>query len=118
MQYLLVMYGDQKAQANLTPEQMAATHQEYVRFDESLRKSVQVLSNIGLAPTSAATTVRFKNGKVVTSDGPFAETKEQLFGYYLIEAKDLDEAILWAGKMPNLPGGGSVEVRPVWTAKQ
>ena len=55
---------------------------------------------------------------MVTSHGPFAETKEQLFGYYLIDAKDLDEAIQWAGKMPRLAFGGSVEVRPLWTFEQ
>lgn len=118
MEYLLAFYGDEKALANIPPEKQAATQQEWFKFDQALRKSVKVVSNSGLQPTSNATTVRIKNGKLVTSDGPFAETKEQLFGFYLIEAKDLDEAILWAGKMPNLPGGGSVEVRPVWTFKQ
>jgi hypothetical protein len=60
-----------------------------------------------------ATTIRVKDGQTITSDGPFAETKEQMGGYYLIDAKDLDEALEWATKMANLPGGGAVEVRPI-----
>ena len=118
MQYLLTIYGDEKAQANIPPEQQAAGVQEWFKFDEMLRKSATVVSGGGLQPTSSATTIRFKNGKMITSDGPFAETKEQLGGYYLIEAKDLDDAIHWAGKMPNLPFGGSVEVRPVQVYEQ
>ena len=116
MKYLLAMYIDEKAQATVPREQLLADRQEWVDFDSMLRKSVTVVSNSGLQPTSSATTVRFKNGKVITSDGPFAETKEQLSGFWLIEAKDLDEAIQWAGKMPSLPKpwGGSVEVRPIW----
>jgi hypothetical protein len=118
MEYLLAFYEDEKALANIPPEQLAAEQQEWFKYDQSLRKSVKVVSNSGLQPTSAATTVRFKNGKMVTSDGPFAETKEQLFGFYLIDAKDLDEAIAWAGKMPHLSRGGSVEVRPKWVFEQ
>jgi len=118
MQYLLTLYGDEKAYANLPPEQLAANQEEWSKFNEMLGKSVTLVSAAGLQPTASATTVRLKNGKVVTSDGPFAETKEQLFGYYLIDAKDLDEAIHWAGKMPRLAFGGSVEVRPLWTFEQ
>lgn len=111
MQYLLAIYGDESAQANVTPEQQEASMKEWFVFDEQLRTGVEVIGGEALHPTSTATTVRMKNGKLLTSDGPFAETKEQFGGYYLIEAKDLDEAIQWAGKMPNLPYGGSVEVR-------
>jgi hypothetical protein len=118
VEYLLAFYGDEKALANIPPEQLAADQQAWFKFDQALRTSVKVVSNSGLQPTSSATTVRLKNGKMVTSDGPFAETKEQLFGFYLIEAKDLDEAIAWAGKMPNLSRGGSVEVRPQWVFEQ
>ena len=74
---------------------------------------MKVISGNALQPTSAATTVRGKGGETVTSDGPFAETKEQLGGYYLIDASDLDEALAWAAKMPNIPSGGAVEVRPI-----
>ena len=65
-----------------------------------------------------ATTVRGKGGQTITSDGPFAETKEQLGGYYLIDVKDLDEALEWAAKMPNIPSGGAVEVRPIAVIEQ
>ena len=113
MQYLLAIYGDEKAMASATPEQVEAVMSEWFRFDEEVRKAVNVLGGNALQPTSTATTIRGEGGKAVTSDGPFAETKEQLGGYYLIDAEDLDQAIEWAGKMPNIPAGGSVEVRPV-----
>ena len=72
-----------------------------------------MLGGEALMPTATATTVRGKGGRTLISDGPFAETKEQLGGYYLIEAADLDEAIAWATKMPHMPDGGTVEVRPI-----
>ncbi len=118
MKYLLALYGDENAEANVPPEQQQAGLQEWFKIDEQIRKSVTVVSSEALHPTSTATTVRQQNGKVVRSDGPFAETKEQLGGYYLIDAKDLDEAIKWAGKMPNLLWGGSVEVRAVQVFEQ
>jgi hypothetical protein len=85
----------------------------WFQFDEEIHQALEVLAGKALHPTSTATTLRMKEGQVVSSDGPFAETKEQLGGFYLIEAADLDEAMKWAGKMPNLADGGSVEVRPV-----
>ena len=113
MEYLLTIYGDEKAMATMSQEEMGSIMAEWFKYDEELRKAVQVLSGNPLQPTATATTVRSKDGQVITSDGPFAETKEQLGGYYLIDAEDLDVAIEWAGKMPNIPGGGSVEVRPI-----
>ena len=113
MQYLLAIYGDETEFAGLSQEEIGGVMGAWYKYDEELRKSVKVIAGDALQPTSTATTVRFESGKTITSDGPFAETKEQLGGYYLIDAEDLDVAIEWAGKMPNLPSGGSVEVRPI-----
>jgi hypothetical protein len=95
------------------PEADAAKHfEEYVAFTEGIRRSGQYVGGTRLLPPGAATTVRVRNGKVSTTDGPFAETKEQLGGYYVIEARDLNEAILVAAKIPDARIG-SVEVRPI-----
>ena len=118
MKYFLGIYGDEQAGEGMTPEQQEASMQEWFKFDAELRESVTVLGGEGLHPTSTATTVRMRDGKTVTSDGPFAETKEQLGGFYLIDVPNLDKAIEAAGKMPNLPYGGSVEVRPVQVFEQ
>ena len=113
MEYLLTIYGDEKAMATMSQEEMGTVMAAWFKYDEELRKAIKVLSGNPLQPTATATTVRSQGGSVITSDGPFAETKEQLGGYYLIDAEDLDVAIEWAGKMPNIPAGGSVEVRPI-----
>ena len=113
MEYLLAIYGDEKAQASASPAEMEAVMGAWFQYDDQIRKAVKVIGGNALQPTSTATTVRGKDGQVITSDGPFAETKEQLGGYYLIDAKDLDEALEWAAKMPNIPSGGTVEVRPI-----
>ena len=102
-----------KAQASASPEDMEAVMGVWFQYDDQIRKAVKVIGGNALQPTSTATTVRGKDGQTITSDGPFAETKEQLGGYYLIDAKDLDEALEWAAKMPNIPSGGTVEVRPI-----
>ena len=85
---------------------------EYFTFTDDIRKSGHMIAGDSLMPTSAATTVRIRNGKLGTTDGPFAETKEQLGGYYLIEAKDLNEAIQVAARIPGAKTG-SIEVRPI-----
>ena len=113
MEYLLAIYGDEKAQASASPEDMEAVMGAWFQYDDQIRKAVKVIGGNALQPTSTATTVRGKDGQTITSDGPFAETKEQLGGYYLIDAKDLDEALEWAAKMPNIPSGGTVEMRPI-----
>ena len=115
MEYLLAIYGDEKAEEQIrsSPEQMEAVMGAWFQFDDQIRKALKVISANVLQPTSMATTIRAKNGQTITSDGPFAETKEQMGGYYLIDAKDLDEALDWATKMAKLPGGGAVEVRPI-----
>ena len=115
MEYLLANYGDEKAEEQIrsSPERMEAVMGAWFQYDDQIRKALKVVSANVLQPTSMATTVRVKGGQTITSDGPFAETKEQMGGYYLIDAKDLDEALEWATKMANLPGGGAVEVRPI-----
>ena len=113
MQYLLAIYGDEKGFADLSEEQIGAVMNEWWSYDEEVRKAVKVTGGEALQPTAMATTVRWKDGVAVTSDGPFAETKEQLGGYYLIDVDNLDDAIEWAGKMPIPPAGGGVEVRPI-----
>ena len=118
MQYLLAIYGDESAQEAIPPEQLESSMAEWFKYDQDIRGSVEVVNGSALQPTATATTVRSENGKIVTSDGPFAETKEQLGGYYIIEADDLDVALLWAGKMPNVPFGGAVEVRALQVFEQ
>ena len=90
---------------------------EYQAFTDGIKKSGHYLGSNALENTQMATTVRVRNGKVTTTDGPFAETKEQLGGYFLIEAKDLNEAIQIAAKIPSARFG-SIEVRPVWEIEQ
>ena len=113
MRYMLLIYSDEKAMANVSEEEMAKGMDPWFKYTDDLQKSGKMLGGEALQPTTTATTVRAAGGNALTTDGPFAETKEQLGGYYAIEAEDLDEAIEWAAKMPNLPSGGSVEVRPI-----
>jgi hypothetical protein len=112
MQYLLMIYTDEKADAQATPEQLQAVMQAYNAFTDEIRQRGVYVGGEALHPTTSATTVRVRNGKTLTIDGPFAETKEQLGGYYLLDCKDLDEAIEFAAKIPGA-SVGSVEVRPV-----
>ena len=117
MEYLLAIYGDEKAVEGIPEDQMGEFMAGWFKYDEDVRGAVKVLHGSALQPTTTATTVRFKDGSAVTSDGPFAETKEQLGGYYLIDVDNLDAALEWAGKMP-ISGGGSVEVRPLQVFEQ
>jgi len=112
MQYLLLIYEDEKGWAKMTEAERGKIFAEYGQFTEGIKKGGQHLGSNPLQPTSTATTVRVRNGKQLTTDGPFAETKEQLGGYYLIEAKNLDEAIATAAKIPSARSG-SIEVRPI-----
>ncbi|MBI3396493.1 MAG: YciI family protein, partial [Spirochaetia bacterium] len=93
MQYLILIYSDEKADASATKEEMDAWMGEYWAYTEAIQKSGAYKGGEALQPTATATTVRVKDGKKVTTHGPFAETKEQLGGYYLIDCKNLDEAI-------------------------
>ena len=110
MKYLCTIYGDESQWANASPEEMQPVLKEYNAFGEEAGD--RILGGEGLQPTSTATTIRVRNGDRQVSDGPFAETKEQLGGFYLLECNDLDEAIEWAAKIPGAQMG-SVEVRPV-----
>ena len=112
MKYLCLIYEDEKSWMNLNKEQGDALLGEYNTFTEDIQKSGHLLAGEALQPTQSATTVRVRKGKISTTDGPFAETKEQLGGYYLIEAKDLNDAIKVAAKIPAVRTG-SIEVRPV-----
>jgi hypothetical protein len=112
MRYLCLIYDNEKSWATMTKEQGDSMMAEYGAFTEGIKKSGQYLGGNALQPTASATTVRVRGGKTSTTDGPFAETKEQLGGYYLIEAKDLNEAIQVAARIPAAKVG-SVEVRPI-----
>jgi hypothetical protein len=112
MKYLLTIYGDESGWNDLSPEESQQIMAAYGAFGEKAQAAGAMLGGEGLQPTSTATTVRVRNGETLTTDGPFAETREQLGGYYLFECKDLDEAIGWAAQIPGAQSG-SVEVRPV-----
>ena len=112
MHYLLLIYQDEAAHAQWSQEQLAAEYEAYNVYSEAVAKSGAMQGGNALMPTNTATTVRVRNGKTLTIDGPFAETKEQLGGYYLMQCKDLDEAIALAAKIP-AASDGSIEIRPV-----
>jgi hypothetical protein len=113
MQYLLLIYGNEVEWARARAEAgTKGMSDEYRAFTQSIIQSGNFKAGDALKPTSAATPVRVRGGKTLTTDGPFAETREQLGGYYLIEAKDLDEAIAIAARVPSARHG-SIEVRPV-----
>ena len=112
MQYLMLIYSQEAQFASMTPQDMAAMSAEFGKYTEEITKAGKYRGGNRLAPTASATTVRVRDGKRVTTDGPFAETKEQLGGYYLIDAKDLDEAIALAAKIPSARFG-LIEVRPI-----
>ena len=109
-QYMLLIYSDPETAPE--PEQAQAEMPKWFAYSEELSKAGAMLGGDALQPTSAATTVRERGGQRLVTDGPFAETKEQLGGYYLIDVPDLDAALDWASKIPNI-ARGSVEVRPV-----
>jgi hypothetical protein len=113
MKYVLLLYGDEGRWADMTPEEAAEDMKLWSGFGQELTDSGAFLAGEGLDPTTSAVTVRIKAGEVVHTDGPFAETREQLGGFYLLECADLDAALAWAAKVPDLGEGGAVEVRPV-----
>ena len=115
MQYLLLCCFDEKQWDEIPESQRDAIMREYGELVQSLDQSGHHLAGARLQSSSTAATVRSKNGKPVITDGPFAETKEQLGGYHLVECKDLDEAISIAKRFPTLPYGGAVEVRALET---
>jgi hypothetical protein len=113
MQYLLLIYDNEKEFGSMPAGTVEKIMGEYVRFTEAIKSSGHFVGSNRLQPIASATTVRVRNGKVATTDGPFAETREQLGGYYLVEAKDLDDALQIAARIPSAQFG-SIEVRPIW----
>jgi hypothetical protein len=110
-QYMLLMYMPDGPQPS--PEQIKEEHPRWQALYGEMHQAGVIVSNSGLSPVDNATTVRVRDGQTLVSDGPFAETKEILGGYFLIDVADLDEALKWAEKIPSAERG-SVEVRPVW----
>jgi hypothetical protein len=112
MRYLCLIYDDEKTWATMPKDKADSMMGEYFAFTEGIKHSGHYIGGEALQPVHTATTVRLRNGKVSTTDGPFAETKEQLGGYYLIDAKDLNDAIQVASRIPSAKLG-SIEVRPI-----
>jgi hypothetical protein len=112
MEYILLIYSSEAEGKKRSQAEGGQLFQEYMTFTQDLTKSCKNKGGNPLEPSNTATTVRVRNGKTAVTDGPFAETKEQLGGYYLVEAKDLDEAISIAARIPGAKLG-SIEVRPV-----
>lgn len=113
MQYLLTLYADESGWNQMTPEQQQQGMAAYAAYTEALRSAGALVSANRLRPAASATSLRTVSGKTRVLDGPFADSKEQMGGYYLIEAPDLDEALQWAGRCPGVQHG-TVEVRAVW----
>jgi hypothetical protein len=115
MQYLLLIYGPEPDETT-PPELVAAMMASYSAFTQEVRDRGAFIAAEALQPVATATTVRVRDGQTVTTDGPFAETKELLGGFYLIDVRDLDEAIELAAKIPGAREG-SIEVRPIWDTR-
>ena len=113
MKYMCLMYNPEATAQEFTQEQVQEVAKEWMQLMQEAQAAGVLVSNNGLAPTANATTVRVRDGKTLTTDGPFAETHEQLAGFFLLDCKDLDEALSWAAKIPTARYG-SVEVRPLW----
>ena len=116
MKYMLLMYANESAGPK-TPEEYQAIGQAFTNLRQELSAAKVLLSSNGVDPIANATTVRVREGKTLITDGPFAETHEQLGGYFVLDCKDLDEAIRWAEKIPTAKYG-SIEIRPLWSEKQ
>ena len=112
MRYLLLIYQNEAEQAKRSQEELGARYGAYEAFTEEVQKRGVFLGGEAVMPINTATTVQVRGGKTLTTDGPFAETKEQLGGYYLLNCKDLDEAIEFAAKIPAAKDG-SIEIRPI-----
>ena len=109
--YLLMIYGDESV--DLHPDEMQKAMAGYDAFTNEVKSAGAYQTGEALQPTATATTVRVRNGETLITDGPFAETKEQLGGFYLLDCKNLDEAVAYAAKIPGALRG-SIEVRPIW----
>jgi hypothetical protein len=116
MQYLLLIHDDESQWSTMSDDERDKLYAGYGTFTNEVRESGALIGANQLQPTTTATTVRVRDGETLTTDGPFAETKERLGGYYLIEVESLDEAIEWAAKIPTARTG-TIEVRPIVPAR-
>jgi hypothetical protein len=114
MKYMLLIYGNEAAAQSASKEAVGQIVAAYGSYTEAMKKAGVHVDSSRLQPTSAGTTVRVANGKTEVLDGPYAETKEQLAGYYMIDVPDLDAALSWAARCPGA-SHGTMEVRPLWT---
>jgi hypothetical protein len=112
MQYLLTIYGSEANGARLSPQEMQAMTGKYMAVTQEMKDKKVYVGGNALQPSATATSVRVRDGQTLTTDGPFAETKEQLAGYYLLDCRNLDEAIEYAAKIPGA-SVGTIEVRPI-----
>jgi hypothetical protein len=112
MKFLLTIYGEESGWGDASPEEIGQVMAAYEAFGRAAAEAGVLVGGEGLQPTSTATTVRVRDNETLTTDGPFAETREQLGGYYLLDCSDLDDAIGWAARVPGAQNA-SVEVRPV-----
>jgi hypothetical protein len=112
MKFLATIYGDESGWATATEEELAQVMRAYEAFGRDAAEAGVLLGGDALHPTPAGKTIRIRDGEQIVTDGPFAETKEQLGGYYLLECRDLDEAVAWGARIPGAHQG-SVEVRPI-----
>jgi hypothetical protein len=114
VQYLLMIHSDEREWSALSEDEQSTAREEYGRFAQRARESGKLLGGAELQPTDRATTVRVQGGETVLADGPYAETKEALGGYFLVEAESIDEAVEMAKQLPAPRTRGGVEVRPVY----
>ena len=114
MKYMLLIYGNEAAMQAVSPQQAEQRLAAYTSYTEALKQAGVLVGGDRLRPSNSASTVRSANGKTQVLDGPYAETKEQLAGYYMIDVPDLDAALSWASRCPGA-GHGVMEVRPLWT---
>jgi len=113
MQYLLLLHANESAWETMTPADQQRGYAAYMAYTEALKQAGAYLGSNRLRPVNTATTVTIVDGKTQVLDGPYADTKEQLGGYYLIDAPDMDAALNWAARCPGA-SHGIIEVRPVW----
>jgi hypothetical protein len=114
MHYLLMIHGDEREWVELSDDEQSAVRAEYGRFAQTARESGKLVGAGELQPTDRATTVRRRDGEIVLVDGPYADTKEALGGYFLVEADSIDDAVELAKQLPPPRTGGGIEVRPVY----
>jgi hypothetical protein len=112
VKFMAIIFNDESQYATATPEEIGAVFAAHGEFGQASREAGVFVDGDGLQPSVTATTVRVRDGERLLTDGPYAETKEQLGGFYMLECKDLDEALAWAARIPEA-GTGAIEVRPV-----